>query len=274
MQNISQILPAFDTLPGVQSIRNQLPNRRPSNSLPPGFGMNPSIYTPARPSFGTVDVGGGNLGYPAVLNFNPPIHHSNQNNKNQQLPIWPTTSDADSDDNENDKNVLDKQRQKTSTTAVSPTATATATTSRTKLSPINEKQDHRQNSTTTPSNGSLGETKLSSDSAMSNSTTAFSLKATIIPVIIAVSGVFVAVVVIFGYLYRKRLCAISKTLKKKSKEEMAKKSNQSNLSSNLTDDSRNSMVMQHWNGPTALGNRYVPWERDQQMMQQSMVSET
>jgi len=33
----------------------------------------------------------------------------------------------------------------------------------------------------------------------------------------------------------------------------------------LTDDSRNSMVMQQWQGPVAFANRYVPWERDQQM---------
>lgn len=53
--------------------------------------------------------------------------------------------------------------------------------------------------------------------------------------------------------------------KSKEKEELSKKSNPSHLSNTLTDDSRNSMVMQQWQGPSAFGNRYVPWERDQQL---------
>lgn len=98
--------------------------------------------------------------------------------------------------------------------------------------------------------------------------------------LIIVASVFVLLVVAVTsvVLFRKRLCAISKSLKKKSKAEMAKKSNQSQLSNgslsmntlslntNLTDDSRNSMTMQNWNGPTAFNNRYVPWERDHQQM--------
>lgn len=98
--------------------------------------------------------------------------------------------------------------------------------------------------------------------------------------IIVIVLVLLAVAVTSVLLFRKRLCAISKSLKKKSKAEMAKKSNQSQLSNgslsmntlsnslntNLTDDSRNSMIMQNWNGPTAFNNRYVPWERDHQQM--------
>lgn len=101
------------------------------------------------------------------------------------------------------------------------------------------------------------------------------------PVVIAIIVLaLVALAVGSVVLFRKRLCAISRSLKKKSKEEMAKKSNQSQLSNgslslntlsnslntNLTDDSRNSMIMQQWNGPTAFNNRYVPWERDHQQM--------
>lgn len=98
---------------------------------------------------------------------------------------------------------------------------------------------------------------------------------TILPVAIIVCGIIIASgLIVSSFVFRKRLCAIGKSLKNKSKEEMAKKSNQSNLScsmntvmSTISENSRNSMVMQHWNGPTAFGNRYVPWERDNSHIQ-------
>ncbi|KAJ6637915.1 Tyrosine kinase receptor Cad96Ca [Pseudolycoriella hygida] len=89
----------------------------------------------------------------------------------------------------------------------------------------------------------------------------------ILPIIFTICGIFLAAGIIAIFIFRKHLCAFGKSLKKKSKEEMAKKSNQSNISSTITEDSRNSMVLQHWNGPTAFSNRYVPWERDNQHMQ-------
>lgn len=93
-----------------------------------------------------------------------------------------------------------------------------------------------------------------------------SIKA-ILPIIFTICGIFVTAGIIAMFIFRKHLCAFGKSLKKKSKEEMAKKSNQSNISSNITEDSRNSMVLQHWNGPMAFSNRYVPWERENQHIQ-------
>lgn len=98
---------------------------------------------------------------------------------------------------------------------------------------------------------------------------------TVLPIAIIVGGIIIASgLIVSSFVFRKRLCAIGKSLKNKSKEEMAKKSNQSNLScsmntvmSSISENSRNSMVMQHWNGPTAFGNRYVPWERDNSHIQ-------
>lgn len=99
---------------------------------------------------------------------------------------------------------------------------------------------------------------------------------TVLPIAIIACGIIIASgLIVSSFLFRKRLCAIGKSLKNKSKEEMAKKSNQSNLScstntvmmSSISEDSRNSMVMQHWNGPTAFSNRYVPWERENLHMQ-------
>lgn len=88
-----------------------------------------------------------------------------------------------------------------------------------------------------------------------------------LPFIFTVCGIiFLAIAVVVVYMFRRYLCAFGKSLKKKSKAEMAKKSNQSQISSSITmtEDSRNSMVLQNWNGPTAFSNRYVPWERDNQ----------
>lgn len=80
--------------------------------------------------------------------------------------------------------------------------------------------------------------------------------------------IFLAAFIIAIYMFRQHLSAFGKSLKKKSKEEMAKKSNQSNISTiTITEDSRNSMVLQNWNGPMAFNNRYVPWERDNQHIQ-------
>ncbi|TMW50031.1 hypothetical protein DOY81_004897 [Sarcophaga bullata] len=245
VHNISHFLPSFDRLPGVQSIRNQQPNRRLSNILPPGFN---NIYPPP------------------VLNYNP----------NQQLPIWPT--------NNGDENIdaQDNDYSAETTTVLLPQAPST-TTSRTKLAPISNLGTNL--STEDPStfssdsdnrNGSKGNigkgSKTGSDSSLpaeNNTAILYGFRSQMIPLILTVCGLFMITAAIIGFLYHKRLCAFGKTLKKKSKEEMTKKSNQSNLSSsNLTDDSRNSMVMQHWNGPVAHGNRYVPWERDQQQQQQ------
>ncbi|XP_053684738.1 tyrosine kinase receptor Cad96Ca [Sabethes cyaneus] len=91
----------------------------------------------------------------------------------------------------------------------------------------------------------------------------------IVPVIISVVAIFLTAGLIAMCIFRKYLCAISKTLKKKNKIDKAKKSNQSNLSSNITssttaEDSRNSIGMNHWSGPIAFSNRYTsPWDRDQ-----------
>lgn len=90
-----------------------------------------------------------------------------------------------------------------------------------------------------------------------------------VPVIISVAVIFLTAALVAVYIFRKYLCAISQTLKKKNKIDKAKKSNQSNLSSNITssttaEDSRNSIGMNHWSGPMAFSNRYTsPWEREQ-----------
>uniref|UniRef100_A0A182QTM5 Protein kinase domain-containing protein n=1 Tax=Anopheles farauti TaxID=69004 RepID=A0A182QTM5_9DIPT len=88
----------------------------------------------------------------------------------------------------------------------------------------------------------------------------------LLPVVISVAIIFVTAGLIAIWFFRKYLCALSKTLKKKNKIDKAKKSNQSNVSnmtSTATDDSRNSIGLSHWTGPMAFSNRYTsPWERD------------
>ncbi|XP_058466436.1 tyrosine kinase receptor Cad96Ca [Malaya genurostris] len=91
----------------------------------------------------------------------------------------------------------------------------------------------------------------------------------VLPVIISVVAIFLIAGLVAVCMFRKYLCDISKTLKKKNKIDKAKKSNQSNLSSNINssttaEDSRNSIGMNHWSGPIAFSNRYTsPWEREQ-----------
>ncbi|KAH8294043.1 hypothetical protein KR054_007711 [Drosophila jambulina] len=218
VHNISQFLPRFDQLPGVQSIRNGLPNSR----FPP---------VPPPPS------GGGIFGPPQFGNYYPPPPPS--------LPPGPDHSGNEAEEAE-----------------VPPeTSSSTTPKSRTKLTPITGNNSTRGGPVPTeppaPPSGS---------GSNNNTITVFSIKSGTIPIAVTIGGFIAATAVLFAYLCRRRLCAISRTLKKsKEKEELAKKSNPSQLSSTLTDDSRNSMVMQQWQGPVAFANRYVPWERDQQL---------
>ncbi|EDW13718.1 tyrosine kinase receptor Cad96Ca [Drosophila mojavensis] len=225
VKNISQFLPSFDQLPGVQSIRNGLPNRRPTLNLPQGFPTS----------------NGGNFVPPPFKKLYPPI----------------TAPDLSQ---EEDNKVIGTEPTQTPV-SVQSTNSSTASTprSRTKLTPIanhtsdnslpsgaDSKPDHKDDN---------GQSKL----------TDFNLKSFASPIIIGLCCIFAISLTILAYVCRSRLCAISKTMKKsKEKEELSKKSNPSHLST-LTDDSRNSMVMQQWQGPSAFGNRYVPWERDQQL---------
>ncbi|XP_033233423.1 tyrosine kinase receptor Cad96Ca isoform X2 [Drosophila pseudoobscura] len=212
VQNISQFLPSFDQLPGVQSIRNALPNNRATFNFTPGpHGSNGGIFKEL--PFG---------------NF---------------YPQYPSP---------NDRTVARSEVENGPTT---PTILSSSTEkSRTKLTPITV-------NTSTRSEESL--TKTMNDGS-GNSITIFSIKSTTIPIVVTICGFIATISVFIGYICRHRFCAISKTLKKsKEKEELAKKSNQSQPTNPLTDDGRNSMVMQQWQGPVAFANRYVAWELDQ-----------
>ncbi|KAH8312491.1 hypothetical protein KR044_011030 [Drosophila immigrans] len=234
VQNISQFLPAFDQLPGVQSIRNGLPHRRPSLNLPPGFPSNNA----------------GNFGLPSYANHYPPLPPSSTPDE-EQPPSFTSTGSEASD----------------SSSSSSSTSTSTTPRSRTKLTPVtNHTSGNPVESQPTTERTTTQQEQQEEKSSNVGTITLFTIKSSSIPIIIGVCGLLAVVVIIFGYLFRRRLCAISKTLKKsKEKEELAKKSNPSQLSNTLTDDSRNSMVMQQWNGPVAFANRYVPWEREQQL---------
>lgn len=85
-------------------------------------------------------------------------------------------------------------------------------------------------------------------------------KNTILPIVVTICGIFLIAIIIGLFVFRKYLCTISRFLKKKRKEDMAKKPNQNTISA---EDSHNSIVMNQWQGSTAY-NRYVPWERDRE----------
>lgn len=82
----------------------------------------------------------------------------------------------------------------------------------------------------------------------------------IIPILIAVIAIFLLAGIIALVIFRKQICRPFGRKFKKSKVDKAKKSNQSIHVITLSDESsRNSMVLQHWQGPQAYNNRYTPW---------------
>lgn len=171
-------------------------------------------------------------------------------------PIYPNTPKSNVNNNNSDSN-----------------SNTTTTTTIANEIPSTTDENPSENATHTAD----GNTMVNGSTNGTSETTIFPRSAlkTVLPIAIIVCGVIIASgLIVSSFVFRKRLCAIGKSLKNKSKEEMAKKSNQSNLSntstvmmSSISEDSRNSMVMQHWNGPTAFSNRYVPWERENSHMQ-------
>lgn len=83
---------------------------------------------------------------------------------------------------------------------------------------------------------------------------------TVLPILIVVLAIFMIAGIIGLIIFRKQICRPFGRKFKKSKVDKAKKSNQSINVITLSDESsRNSMVMQHWQGPLAYNNRYTPW---------------
>lgn len=83
----------------------------------------------------------------------------------------------------------------------------------------------------------------------------------ILPIFVAVFTIFLIAGIIAVIIFRKQICRhfpFGRQFKKSKVD--AKKSNQSINVITLSDESsRNSMVMQHWQGPQSIGNRYTPW---------------
>ena len=84
----------------------------------------------------------------------------------------------------------------------------------------------------------------------------------VLPIVFAVFSIFLIAGIIALIIFRKQICRLFPIGRryKKSKVDKAKKSNQSiNVITMSDESSRNSMVMQHWQGPQSIGNRYTPW---------------
>lgn len=160
-----------------------------------------------------------NWNYP-VVTPRPPISFNQSSTRYQQTKTYPEPFDGEE------------------------TNTASSTPVSTKLSPVAPSE--------TPRNQTFVKTR--KPPAQKDSTLE-----TILPVILTICGIFLTAALIAVIIFRDTLCTISRQLKEKSKIEKAKKSNQSqisNISSNITDDSRNSILMHQWTGPLATGNRY------------------
>lgn len=149
-----------------------------------------------------------------------------------------------------------------------------ATTGSTKLSPVVEAAaSDKSNETDPASDNTLHKSRNkvpTSTSATVTTPTPTSQFPPLVSVILTVCGIFLIAGLIAVLMFRNYLCSISKQLKHKNKIEKAKKSNQSqisNISSNITEDSRNSILMHQWTGPTAPGNRYFSGWGDNQHAQ-------
>ncbi|KAG5666292.1 hypothetical protein PVAND_017843 [Polypedilum vanderplanki] len=85
----------------------------------------------------------------------------------------------------------------------------------------------------------------------------------LVTILIAIITIFLIAALIAMIIFRKQLMRPFSRKFKKSKVDKAKKSNQSIQIITLSNESsRNSMVMQHWQGPLAYNNRYTPWAHD------------
>lgn len=85
----------------------------------------------------------------------------------------------------------------------------------------------------------------------------------LVTILIAVITIFLIAALIAMIIFRKQIMRPFSRKFKKNKVDKAKKSNQSIQIITLSNESsRNSMVMQHWQGPLAYNNRYTPWAHD------------
>lgn len=212
-----------------------LPNTKNASHLLPPFHTLPGVPTRSYPNFTLPPI------------YNNPGHHQTKTYPDPAPSPGPGNATADHQP--------------------APPNNATASQPNTGANETNATRPHANGTATVAHNATManGGNGTSTDTAFPRS----ALK-TILPIAIVVVGIIVAAaLIISSFLFRKRLCAIGKSLKNKSKEEMAKKSNPGStmMASSISEDSRNSMVMQHWNGPTAFSNRYVPWERENGHMQ-------
>lgn len=154
-----------------------------------------------------------------------------------------------------------------------------ATTGSTRLSPVSQTSEpptseDNKSSDVDPSSAKTHHKNRNkvptSTSATATTPTPTSQFPPLVSVILTVCGIFLIAGLIAVLMFRNYLCTISKQLKHKNKIEKAKKSNQSqisNISSNITEDSRNSILMHQWTGPTAPGNRYFSGWGDNQHTQ-------
>lgn len=216
--------------PNINNIRKILP---PGFNLPPGFSSIPQAPPPPPPVHPRPTQ-------PLVIN-QPPVEQPESTTKQTKTyPDRPVVSGTETPVLATTNSTITKLTPLSTTSSATPVSTPATTSAET--TPVRTKP------------GTAGEPHP---------------LASFVPIIVSVAAIFLTAGLIAVCVFRKYLCAISKTLKKKKKIDKAKNSNQSNISSNMAssttaEDSRNSIGMNHWSGPMAFSNRYTsPWDRDQ-----------
>lgn len=245
--NVTNLFPAFSSLPGVTGGGNKNPNQRPNPFQTHTYPRPPNGYNEPTEIGGSGSTATGGDGDDPSS-----IGETVNDSKNK------TNGSFNSDKNNNNNHYNTDRNNHNHNGGVQ---VHTYQPFPPKLEDQNTPNDATTNSSSSPS----GESSNSQAIHLSLS------------IVLSICGlVIVAASLMAVYMCRQYLCAFGRTLKKRSKEEMAKKSNGSTIVSGTssfagTEDSRNSMVLQNWSGPTAFSNRYVPWERDNQHVQVKVV---
>uniref|UniRef100_A0A182FUR2 Uncharacterized protein n=1 Tax=Anopheles albimanus TaxID=7167 RepID=A0A182FUR2_ANOAL len=238
IDNIRQILPPGFNLPGMSS-RPQVP----LPLLPPQFTRSPPVTgVPQEP--GTTDDG-----------VTPPSTKQTKTYPDQRLPLDGTVA-VPAEVPEGDSTLPDSDSNRT-IVVTGGTTKSTIPARPTSRHPPPTVASHPTVAHTTYTTTTVHGPVRAHPAATSEEASTVKI---LLPVIISVTIIFVSAGLIAICIFRKYLCAISKTLKKKNKIDKAKKSNQSNASSNITsgtEDSRNSIGLSHWSGPMAFSNRYT-----------------
>ncbi|XP_067616160.1 tyrosine kinase receptor Cad96Ca [Eurosta solidaginis] len=277
-QNISEILPPFDTLPEVKTIRNKNHDKQLLSPLATNIDRNYDILASHFQS-SVSDLSNRST----VLN----------SNSYQQFALRPTNGlrssaiEQNTTTKKNDilntlairitpKSLEDRIRLKAVTTVKSSAENTQVTirnasmTEHKHLVLTFEEHLHSKQANVNKAKDALIKDSSNDDVSENMFLKNASEKSIIVPFVVVLFGFLVGGATFIAFIYHKHLCALNKTLEKKNKTEIPKKSIE--IGSNINSDRHNSLILQQWNAPIVHNNRYLSWGREFQHMQISLAT--